>query len=566
MGSNPFLPIGSLLIIQDGARVLLMCISAHGIIAWSFAQPFQVTHCKSVIVSPNSKGRLMSSLAARMKWTSTTYWLALCGFNIALVFLLIFLLPFQLVKHFAAVLPSFFDFPNASPALVLVGWIILFQFYYIAYRLCPVRPSKAVMTLIVAFPLFFSLILFLMYPWGANDIFDQIFRAHIFVDVGASPLAVRPLEFPKDPLLPYVWWRFAPSSYGPVWELISAVPVKLIGHDLLGLLFGDKLLAIAHFWGSMALVYRTLRIFKPEFAVRGFLLFAWNPFLQFEFVGNGHNDAVLVFWLLAAVYLQVRGRHLLSLLALTTAVLVKFLPIFLIPLFLAALWHTHSKESLLQRSKHLMIAIGAMALLAFLAFLPFGGPIPTIQFIGETSQTYWHSSIPWLVWHTFQTQGIGGDKPANAVRVILLVVMATVVLWHSIRLLRGSSEPRAVKERVIQSSFEIMFAWLMFASQYLNPWYTTWLFAFIPFLPRFGYAERGLLFNITALSAYFIWFWRWPIGSPTGDVAEVMLFWAIFPLPFLFSIGTWIYRQRGRWPPRQFSRASSVDDLVGQQV
>jgi hypothetical protein len=400
------------------------------------------------------------------------------------------------------------------------------------------------MALVAVFPVFFTLILFLMYPLGSNDIFEQIFRGHTFAHLGVSPMETMPDAFPNDPLLPYVFWRFSPGTYGPLWELTSALTSFITGTDLWRLLLAYKGLTAVHFLASMALVYATLRAWRPDFAARGFLLFAWNPLLQFEMVGNGHLDAVLIFWMLLAIYLLVKGRHILSLLALTAAVLVKFLPVLLVPLFLVALWKAHAASPMLQRLKHVAIALAAMGILTALIFAPFNGPASTLAFLGVLN-TYFHSSVPWLALHTFQTQGIGGAGGEGAlgiVRIILLVFTASLVLWHTWRLLRVRNDKVAVTERLLSSGYEIMFAWLLFASQYFNPWYTTWLFAFVPFLPRFGYAERAILFGFTSLAGYFVWFYRWPIGSADGVEAEIMVVWSIFLLPFLFSLGLWAFR------------------------
>lgn len=508
----------------------------------------------------------MSPATARLRWTSAATWLGLCGFNSALVYLLIFLLPFQLYQYYTVPQPGrIWAFQNASPQLLLVGWIILFQLYYIAYRVCPLRPSRPILTIIVAFPIFATIILFPMYPVGSNDIFEQIFRGHTFAHLGVSPMEVVPNSFPDDPLLPYVFWRYSPGTYGPVWELTSALTSWLAGADLSRLLLAYKLLATAHFWASMALVWATLRLLRPEWTTRGFVLFAWNPLLQFELAGNSHLDAVLLFWMLLAVYLLVRGKYLLALLSVTMAALVKFLPVLLVPLFLVALWHHHGQRGRARSAKqpirtawqwlrqqwsarkhqlkHVGLALVAMGILTLLAFLPFKGPASTLAFLGVLN-TYFHSSVPWLVLHTFETQGIslGESGSQGMVRILLMLFTLAIVLWHIVRVLRGGSEPGAVRAGVLRGGYEILFAWLLFASQYFNPWYTAWLFAFVPFLPHFGYAERAILFNFTALAGYFVWFYRWPVGSSVAEEAETTLVWSIFLLPFLFSVGLWLYR------------------------
>ncbi len=485
------------------------------------------------------------SLAARVRWTPTATWIALCAINSALVYLLIFLLPFQLTQYYAVPLPNFYSFQNASPALLGVGWIILFQLYYIGYRLCPARPSRAIMTLLVAFPIFFSLILLFMYPIGANDLFDMVFRGHILGQLGKSPFSTVPNMFQGDPFLKYVWWKDISGAYGPVWEGLAALVTRLVGSGLLVNLFSYKLLAVAHFWAGMPLVYFTLRRFRPEFAVAGLFLYSWNPLAQFEIAGNGHSEGMVLFWLVAAVCLLIRGRHLLALLALTVAVLVKFIPILLVPLFLVALWKAHADKALISRLRQIVIAVASMGALAIAIYIPFGigSVITNISYLNSRDYLY-HSSVPLIALRVLQDLGVPGPMTPQIVRPAATLLMGIAVLWQVVRLLRGSADPYQVKEGVIRGSFEILFLYLLAASLWFQPWYLLWLLAFVPFLPRFGYLERTALFCFTSLASYFIWFYRWPIGSPDGEVAERMLFWVIFPAPFLLSIGLWLYYQR----------------------
>src|SRR3954452_2273360 len=130
----------------------------------------------------------------RPAWTGAATGIIWAGCNTALVYLLIFFLPYQLAQYYRVPLPGVYSFQNASPALLLAGWAILFQLYYLAYRWCPLRSSRTVVGIIAGFAVAFSLILVFMYPIGANDLYDELFRAHVFATRGASPYAAIPLD------------------------------------------------------------------------------------------------------------------------------------------------------------------------------------------------------------------------------------------------------------------------------------------------------------------------------------------------------------------------------------
>ncbi len=498
----------------------------------------------------------MGFVATRLGWTSPAKWFAFFGFNSALVYLLIFLLPYQLSQYYTMPLPGLYSFQNASPQLLLVGWVILFQIYYIGYRLCPARPSRQVMTLLVAFPIFFSLILLFMYPIGANDLFEYIFRGHTLAHLHVNPMLTTPSAFPHDPLLPYVWWKDVTGTYGPLWELLSGSISWLVGPHLLYLLFAYKLLVTAHVWGSTALVYATLRVIRPDYAARGLFLFAWNPAVQFELIGNGHNDGVLIFWLLAAIYLLVCRRHLLSLLALTTGVLVKFIPLLLMPLFLIALWRNNADKPVRAQIKSIVVTLASQIALAALFFLPFGDISSTLSNLSSllalsltTRTDFLFSSVQRIVYQTL-TNGLGSMGAYQVVSKGALFFMALVTLWYSVRLIRRGSNPLTVRDGTLQGSFEILFLYLSVAITFFHPWYITWLVAFAPFLRRFGTVERATLFCFTVLVNYFVWFWRWPVFFPTREGAETAMVLVKIAPPLLLTVGLWLYQRRSSLSPR----------------
>ena len=54
------------------------------------------------------------------------------------------------------------------------------------------------------------------------------------------------------------------------------------------------------------------------------LFFAWNPLVLFEVAGNGHNDAVVIMFVLAGVFFFVRARQVAFIPALVLGALTKF--------------------------------------------------------------------------------------------------------------------------------------------------------------------------------------------------------------------------------------------------
>ena len=66
----------------------------------------------------------------------------------------------------------------------------------------------------------------------------------------------------------------------------------------------------------------------------GSAAFAWNPLILLESAGNGHNDILMVFFLLLAVYFAASDRPWLVIPALVLSISTKFVPVLVFPFFL----------------------------------------------------------------------------------------------------------------------------------------------------------------------------------------------------------------------------------------
>jgi Gpi18-like mannosyltransferase len=150
-------------------------------------------------------------------------------------------------------------------------------------------------------------------------------------------LAVPPTAAGNLTLGRYATFRREPSPYGPLWAWIGAAVVGTLGTgSLVANLLAFKVLAVLAYTLQAALIYLILCRRKPALANVGLLAFAWNPLVLYEFVANGHNDAVMMAFVLLGVFFWDRGRIYLMVAALTAALLIKIPVAFLLPLFLVA--------------------------------------------------------------------------------------------------------------------------------------------------------------------------------------------------------------------------------------
>src|SRR3989344_4557895 len=134
-------------------------------------------------------------------------------------------------------------------------------------------------------------LLIFSYPAFSYDIFNYMFDARIVTLYGENPYIHRALDFPSDQWLNFMRWTHRIYPYGPLW-LVFSIPLSFL------------------------------------------VFFAFNPLIIIESLVSAHNDILMIFFSIIAVYLLFKRRHFLSFLFLLSSILIKFATIFLIPVFI----------------------------------------------------------------------------------------------------------------------------------------------------------------------------------------------------------------------------------------
>lgn len=279
---------------------------------------------------------------------------AACAVLSGFIYLALFTWPFPLAKFYTTIPPvDYAKLTNHSPLglLLYVGGIgLLFWLYGQAIRL-----SRTFVSGHILWPasVFLALISLFAYPLTAIDLFIYALRTRGWALYGLNPLATAPELLPKtDPWLGLAAeWLEAASPYGPLWEWLSLGVFYLSGGGFLANLFGLKLLMALFYLACAGLIYHILRQTQPAWAVAGTMAFAWSPLVFFESGQNAHNDIIMVFFLLAAVWVwgqwvksagpahrfQATFFALMVSVCLALSILVKFVTVLVTPFFLLSL-------------------------------------------------------------------------------------------------------------------------------------------------------------------------------------------------------------------------------------
>jgi alpha-1,6-mannosyltransferase len=243
-------------------------------------------------------------------------------------------------------------------ALCLAGIGLLLAAYLWGWRV--VQRGLASRRAVWAGAVVFALTLFWLLPITA-DLFLYLTKAHLLTDYGANPLRTAPVSVTHDPLLAAydIGYEELPSAYGPAWVLLSAVGT-LGKYDQAVGTFYLKALATASYLAGAWLLERILRQVRPQAALEGLYLFAWNPLVLLMAVGGGHNDMVMMALVLLAGWLLLREQWALAFGVMTLSVWIKYVSVILFPLFLIYAWRKTASQE--KGRSHLLVQGGVSIL------------------------------------------------------------------------------------------------------------------------------------------------------------------------------------------------------------
>jgi len=245
--------------------------------------------------------------------------------------------------------------------------------------------------------------------------------------------------------------------------------------------------------GSIVLVALILRKVAPEHALSGTLLIAWNPVVLYETWGNGHNDMVMVFFILAAAWAMTNRRFTLAVLALVAGTLVKFVPVLLIPVALVlALRELPGQErrlSFLARTALLGAALTALLYARFWAG-------PQVLTVLQRYHLY-TSSIPASLYYLLKPR-YGDNIAASLVGYGAFGLTILFALWQAWQARRNYSW-----DSFTQASFNILAFYLLVTCLWFQQWYTLWLLGLVPLIISRPARLLGILFGFAALSKQF---------------------------------------------------------------
>ncbi len=378
-----------------------------------------------------------------------------------------------------------------------------------------------------------------LYPTTALDVVLYVVRARLWALYNASPMLALPIHYPQDSYIQFAGeFDGEPSPYGPLWELIAQIPIRLGVLDIASGIIAMKLICLISYVVLAILIAWYARQESSRYNVSSLTaltFFALNPLVLLEGIGNGHNDMVMLALMTLGLILWQRGRWAWAAFALTLAALIKISGLILMPLFgLAVLaaapdWRTRMKRAL-------VIA----AILSFTAAVAYRitGPFPEVLTgAGHALFDRWGYTPAYalrvITREIYQNEELLIQTIANTTHFLFAVYFVYLLIRIAQR-----------KMTLIQAGFLAYFSQLLLGTTF-RIWYPLWL---IPFA-ALGLSSRSywrtFLFGITAELSIVMYLivWRWKLDSwewgLNGPLKPYWNFWTIMTLitaPWVFGI------------------------------
>lgn len=352
-------------------------------------------------------------------------------------------------------------------------------------------------------------------PMASFDLFLYVFQGRAAAIHGLNPYALVPRDV-ADPFVEAMggWLAGLKDTYGPLWTVIATYAAASVGDRPALQIVAFKVVTAAFFLGSAALVSVLVsKVGDRRYAKDAgmFLLFAWNPALLFELVQNGHNDVVMIFFLLLALVLALRGRIAWSGAALAASFLVKYVTLLCLPFFVA--YAVHRAGGSASRRVRAALAFLAPAVAVTVAlFAPFWFGPGTLDGLAAQSSLVGvdvASPFPFALAYAVA----GGPARVLARETVQAVTKPALFAFLSVAALLAFTAFRrsAMDGRdLVRFAFAPLAAYLALASFWFMPWYLSWI---MPLAVVEGAAFAAFAAGVTGLLLYYAYFTGPMIGA-----------------------------------------------------
>jgi alpha-1,6-mannosyltransferase len=248
------------------------------------------------------------------------------------------------------------------------------------------------------------------------------------------------------------------SIYPPVLQGIFTASSAISNGNIYANIIVMKLIMLASEIVSLLLIFKILTFLKQ--LKERWLLYAFNPLIIIELVGNLHFEGVLIPFLLGAIYLYLQNKLHLSAISMALAVCSKLLPLMFLPFIL---WRLGLKKGVVYCS-----IVCSLTILMFI-------PLIDMELLYNLSQSIdlYFQSFEFNAGIYFLARWVGtiitGYNQIGIIGPLLSIIALSIIILLSVKKSTFSFD--------ITSRFLLMLSVYFLLATIVHPWYLTGLLA-----------------------------------------------------------------------------------------
>jgi hypothetical protein len=257
-------------------------------------------------------------------------------------------------------------------------------------------------------------------PQASHDVWSYAMYGRIVVDHHANPYMHAPNEYRTDPALARVdpRWRATRSVYGPVFTVLSATGMAVVGDSATGGRLYFQLLAA----GAVAAALLLLARRGADAAALAWI--GLNP-VVLAVVAGGHNDVLVGLAALAGVLAASDDRPAIAGLALGLGCLIKISGVLPLVAVLAWLAVKHGRRAATR-------AAVAASTLVVAGYAIVGGraalqPLRTAASL-RSKGSFWVFPVGWAGRHILGWSATGAGSVTGVAAMVAIVVVAAILI------------------------------------------------------------------------------------------------------------------------------------------
>jgi hypothetical protein len=347
------------------------------------------------------------------------------------------------------------------------------------------RTNHWTLNIIIVFAILFRLSVVFSAPELSTDVYRYVWDGRV-QGAGINPYRYVPkapelAHLRDDDVYPNINRAdYARTIYPPVAQMVFLAATRF-SDSVIWMKGFITLFDVASFWLILKLIsFAGLRRER-------LIAYAWHPVIIWEFAGNGHVDAVMIFFLALALVSRYQKRDTLTGVFLGLATLTKLYPVLLFPA-LQRRWNYRMPLALLGT-----VVVGYLPYVSagrhVLGFLP-----------GYAKEEGLVNGSRFFVLDLVRTLPGMSEAPVNAFIVLALGILIALAIWA---LLRKEKNPHDF----LVPAFAIALAFTILLSPHYA-WYFSWLIPFIcfvPFYPFLLFSGAVSFLDITSVGNF--WFY-----------------------------------------------------------